>query len=90
MADVRDYEPRLALDGGPDGLDVIRALIAASSRARKGIAIEVGQGQAERCRSSCELLAFRGRSRREGLSRESIGWSSVDADLTEPTRPRAG
>jgi release factor glutamine methyltransferase len=48
MADVRDYEPRLALDGGPDGLDVIRGLIAASARARRAIAIEVGAGQAER------------------------------------------
>jgi release factor glutamine methyltransferase len=47
MADVRDYEPRLALDGGPDGLDVIRTLIAAATRARKGIAMEVGQGQAD-------------------------------------------
>ena len=26
--DIKDYEPRLALDGGPDGLDVIRALVA--------------------------------------------------------------
>ena len=27
MADVRDHEPRLALDGGPDGLALIRRLI---------------------------------------------------------------
>jgi release factor glutamine methyltransferase len=47
MPDVRDYEPRVALDGGADGLDVIRSLIAASARARRGIAMEVGQGQAE-------------------------------------------
>jgi release factor glutamine methyltransferase len=47
MPDVRDHEPRLALDGGPDGLDVIRALItAASARARRAVALEVGQGQA--------------------------------------------
>jgi release factor glutamine methyltransferase len=26
--DVRDHEPRLALDGGPDGLDAVRALLA--------------------------------------------------------------
>lgn len=45
---VRDYEPRLALDGGPDGLAVIRRLIGDSSRilAPGGLlALEVGAGQ---------------------------------------------
>jgi release factor glutamine methyltransferase len=28
--EVRDWEPRLALDGGPDGLDMVRALLAAA------------------------------------------------------------
>lgn len=32
QADVRDHEPHLALDGGPDGLDVIRRLVAESPR----------------------------------------------------------
>jgi release factor glutamine methyltransferase len=48
--EIKQYEPRLALDGGPDGLDVIRALIpAASTRLAPGglLALEVGQGQAE-------------------------------------------
>ncbi len=44
--EVRDHEPRLALDGGPDGLDVYRALIpVAAARARVGVAVEVGIGQ---------------------------------------------
>jgi len=30
MRDVREFEPRLALDGGPDGLDPIRRLVAAA------------------------------------------------------------
>lgn len=47
--DVRDHEPRLALDGGPDGLDLVRRVIAAArARLRPGgvVALEVGQGQA--------------------------------------------
>jgi len=30
---VRDHEPRLALDGGPDGLDAVRAIVAGASAA---------------------------------------------------------
>jgi release factor glutamine methyltransferase len=48
-ADVRDYEPSLALFGGDDGLDVIRALVRHAARAlRRGgwLVMEIGQGQA--------------------------------------------
>ncbi|MFN7142963.1 MAG: N5-glutamine methyltransferase family protein [Myxococcota bacterium] len=46
-AEVRDHEPRGALDGGADGLDVYRRLIpAAAERARRGVIVEVGIGQA--------------------------------------------
>jgi release factor glutamine methyltransferase len=48
-ADVRDYDPRLALDGGPSGLDGYRALIADAGRilSPKGIlVVELGAGQA--------------------------------------------
>ncbi len=46
--EVRDHEPRLALDGGLDGLDVYRQLIPlAAARARRGLLVEVGKGQAE-------------------------------------------
>jgi len=45
--EVRDHEPRGALDGGADGLDVYRILVpAAAARARKGVLVEVGAGQA--------------------------------------------
>lgn len=49
MPEVADFEPRLALDGGGDGLDVYRALIpAAAERATQGILVEIGYGQSPR------------------------------------------
>ena len=48
-AEVRDFEPRLALDGGPDGLDFYRrlAVSAGSVLAPDGaLLLEVGDGQA--------------------------------------------
>ena len=44
--EVRDQEPRGALDGGGDGLDVYRRLAPACARARRGVLFEVGAGQA--------------------------------------------
>ncbi|QWG23261.1 peptide chain release factor N(5)-glutamine methyltransferase [Bradyrhizobium sediminis] len=47
-AEVRDYDPLRALDGGPDGLDAYRALIPQAARllAPKGaLVVEVGQDQ---------------------------------------------
>ena len=48
--EVRLYDPRLALDGGADGLDAYRALIPAAARllAPEGLlALELGLGQGE-------------------------------------------
>ncbi len=48
--EIRDYEPRQALDGGPDGLALIRPLTAAVPVLLKEggmLALEVGQGQAQ-------------------------------------------
>ena len=43
MPEVSVHEPRLALDGGPDGLDVYRRLIPiASKRASRGVLVEIG------------------------------------------------
>lgn len=48
-ADIRSYEPHLALDGGPDGLDLVRRIVsqAPSFLAKGGIlALELATGQA--------------------------------------------
>jgi release factor glutamine methyltransferase len=48
-ADIREHEPRQALDGGPDGLDLIRRIVedAPAYLANDGtLALEVGAGQA--------------------------------------------
>lgn len=52
MPDVIQHEPRLALDGGRDGLDLVRRLIAgARKQLRPGgsLLIEIGIGQADAC-----------------------------------------
>lgn len=49
MQDVRDFEPRLALEAGEDGLDVIRRVVSgAPAHLAPGglLAVEVGAGQA--------------------------------------------
>jgi release factor glutamine methyltransferase len=50
MADVRDFEPTMALDGGPDGLDFIRPIIAGSKTFLDPggvLAIEIGWDQSD-------------------------------------------
>ena len=50
QSEVRDYEPRIALDGGADGLDVYRRLLAQAGEvlAKQGMMIlELGDRQAE-------------------------------------------
>jgi release factor glutamine methyltransferase len=47
--EVRDFDPRQALDGGPDGLDGYRAIAADAQRLlapRGALVVEIGQGQA--------------------------------------------
>ena len=49
-AGIRNYEPTLALDGGADGLDVIRRIIAGAYMVLEPggrLAIEIGYGQSE-------------------------------------------
>ena len=47
-ADVRRYEPRIALDGGEDGLAVVRRVVSAGARLLRGggwLLLEIGGDQ---------------------------------------------
>lgn len=49
--EVRDWEPRLALDGGPDGLAVIRRVVLGAARVLRpggGLALETAGGEQAR------------------------------------------
>jgi release factor glutamine methyltransferase len=52
MREVR-HEPRLALDGGADGLDLIRRLVTQSAGRTRWLALELGDGQAEEAKTLC-------------------------------------
>jgi release factor glutamine methyltransferase len=60
-AEVRDYEPAEALFGGPDGLDVIRALAPSAAQAlRPGgcLMLEIGAGQWSAVNAILEHVGF--------------------------------
>lgn len=52
------HEPRLALDGGLDGLDVIRRLVAQSAGRTQFLALELGDGQAEEAKTLCQCAGY--------------------------------
>jgi release factor glutamine methyltransferase len=59
---VRDYEPRLALDGGADGLDFIRPIAAGAARSlRPGgwIFLEIGEDQGPALEDVLRASGFR-------------------------------
>jgi release factor glutamine methyltransferase len=77
---VREYEPRLALHGGDDGLDIYRRLIpAAAVRLRPGgcLAVEIGRGEAEGVRALFAAAGTYGLARERpdlgGISRVVFG-----------------
>lgn len=77
MPEVSQHEPRRALDGGKDGLEVYRRLVPmAAARARVGLAVEVGHDQAARVldlfrRSG--LQSLRTRADLGGIDRVVVG-----------------
>jgi release factor glutamine methyltransferase len=80
--DVRDHEPRLSLDGGPDGLDVFRRLAGRATHwLAPGGALygEIGEDQAE---AAAALLAA------AGLAEVAIHQDLVGRDrIVEGVRP---
>ena len=64
MEDVKKYEPKLALDGGKDGLALIKKIIYKSKTIlkRKGmLALEIGQGQFKQVSHILKLQGFKNR-----------------------------
>ncbi|APR83812.1 Protein-N(5)-glutamine methyltransferase PrmC [Minicystis rosea] len=60
--DIRGYEPHLALTGGPEGLDVVRRIVAeAAAHLTEGgvLALEVGADQGEATRALFAAAGFR-------------------------------
>ena len=56
MPDVREHEPLVALDGGPDGLDVVRTLVDDAPRVLPSggrLLVEIGHDQGEAVRALC-------------------------------------
>ena len=64
MEDVKRYEPRIALDGGDDGLDVIKKVIYKSKNILKlkgMLALEIGHGQYKKVSQILKLEGFKER-----------------------------
>lgn len=78
--EVSKHEPKLALDGGGDGLDMYRRLIPpAVQRAQVGIAFEVGAGQAESVAEMLTAVGFGGEVFKDlgGVGRVVLGRRQV-------------
>lgn len=95
-AHVRDHEPRLALDGGPDGLRVISRLVSEAARVivpSGRLMMEIGDDQAEAVR---EILCPENLFNLEALKCDCAGRvrlavaRRVPAWLRAPTCPGAG
>jgi release factor glutamine methyltransferase len=62
QSEIREYEPRIALDGGTDGLDLYRRLLAGARdmlAPQSAMILELGMHQAEAVRKSAERFGWR-------------------------------
>ena len=74
--EVRDHDPTAALDGGPDGLDLIRRIVGgAAERLVSGgfLALEIGDGQGPAVRSLLEGAGYR----EVGVARDPAGHDRI-------------
>jgi len=74
-AEVRDFEPRTALDGGPDGLDSLRVIAQDGPRflAEGGVMLlEVGDGQAPLVERMLETSLGNARTHKDYAGRDRI------------------
>ncbi len=84
---VRDYEPRLALDGGADGLAVIRRLASQAAECLKpggSLWLEIGHDQGPAVASILQAAGFRTIGIRRddaGLDRIACGYRAGDMRL---------
>ena len=88
-AEVRDHDPRQALDGGPDGLDAYRCILdrlPAILAPRALVAFEVGRGQAGAVLEMCANAGIGAL----GVRRDLAGIDRVVHGWWDPPRPLDG
>ena len=86
--DIRAYEPRLALDGGPDGLDLLRRIVAgAPAFLDEGgvLAVEIGSDQGRAVQDLFTTAGYRA----VALQRDYGGLDRVVSGL-RPSEQKAG
>jgi len=67
--EISRHEPRLALDGGPDGLAVLRRLVAdAGAASVRTLILEHGEAQADAVDALCEAAGYPLRERHRDLA----------------------
>ncbi|MFI0723732.1 putative protein N(5)-glutamine methyltransferase [Streptomyces sp. NPDC021224] len=80
-SEARDHEARLALDGGPDGLDVLRRVAAEAARwLAPGGSVLVEAGERQAAAAACVLTGG-------GLSARTVTDDDLGATVLVGTRP---
>jgi release factor glutamine methyltransferase len=83
MTGVKDYEPELALLGGPDGLDIYRRfvrLLPDHLSERGCVLVEIGDGQGKKMLNMLESRGFRAALKRDLAQKERVvigSWTNL-------------